>query len=490
MAGLRAGKSSKGPRRRRKGDFMSNDWDARALSFLEAGDDLGALSKAPAPSWSEEESAACRARVKAALRLRRMDLLDRALDDFGGAPLGAGRLGERGEVKAGDLAWEAAADPQAFGFAKIVAGQKATFLETLAAERQALEESGQAPMSDEDWAALEKKKVGEWLRGGASGAASRGPSAPWFAAQAASAHSQPVAACFARDNARALACLLADRENFELLVLDEPKKPRRPPTKAQALFWQEGALGLMPKGLGDAEPLPHRSLAEGLGREWASRAAALESSLAWQAVGAGAFGCAQLLLSIPEFGAAPMEPGALGCANAQTQRSREPLGAGLDDEEEPFGLFEQARAWKRPAPSALRPDFRSVADQTVHPEDASREVRRQALLAWMVHHAPESAKQARPGLSWPELWVAREALKMAKDQGAVPDPAACVRMLSEGARAGFSIDWKGLPGRLKEWRWRSGQKKLEGWRELVEWAQLKEQAGQSAEPPKTPTRSL
>ena len=426
------------------------DWQSRAKEFEALGEGIGALRASPRTHWTEEESLVCRARAKAALRSRRLDLLERVLDEFGGLAAGAPRpsrdhIGSRPLM---DLAWEAAMDPQAFGFAQVARGQW-----------QAL----RALFARQDSQGEEAKHLARWLRGGLGGAIDRGePASPVYAASGSWEHSCPVGACFAHDNPVALAKLLGEVDFFEALAGGEPKPAAKAPTRACAKFWEGGAEAA--KQEPKEGPLLHRSMAGGMGKEWLSRGAALEASLAWQAVACGAFGCAKLLLSIEEF-ASPMTPLALGCSNPKIQRAREPIGQ--DDQEEAFSLFEQAAMWAPPHPALL-------PEQEEGQKERQR-ARQQELLLWMVAKAPDQAKAARAGASWPELAVSRQALSL-KDAEASVDVAFCLAILREGDSNGFSIDWVELGRRLRRCLWESHKKEPQGWGALEEWCQLRAQS--------------
>ena len=164
-------------------------WARRAL-------DAAALAKrealqGPAPKWSEAEIQVSTAMILAALRRRDLAALDQAERDFGGVPLQASKAKEFNHAL-----WEAAGDPQGFGFGALTEKMR----------QQALREGGSI-------------EVGKWLREGLLG--EKEPS--YSLGSVAQSTCVPLMACFDRDNVAALGEILQNPQWLEALAALEPR---------------------------------------------------------------------------------------------------------------------------------------------------------------------------------------------------------------------------------------------------------------------------
>lgn len=357
---------------------------------------------APLAKWSDVETTAFLALMKAALRLKSEERLRAALAAFGGVAL-------HGCEGVGHPLHEAAMSSDAFGFGILLD-------ECVQASR------GQVGMYGR------KIELPDWLRGQQQDPDRHDHYSPGVCA--------PAIACLDRDNPLALAEILSRPELFAALVEKEPLLADGPP-KALMAAWRADKYK-------SAEELA----------KWARyNNGAFESSLLWQAVNMGAFRCAAMLASIPEFGRAPMTPGALWFSaehggNRRRQQS-------LFKEEGPicFDFFEQAIASKK------------LADA------GSLEMREGRRLAWgamidaMIEAAPKEAKkysQEGTGLGWVEMYFAHEnipsteefELRAGRENSLIPE---AMERLARFKKAGFKGQWELLAkccidgGALQAW---------------------------------------
>jgi hypothetical protein len=335
---------------------------------------LAARLSAPAgeaPYWSDGEARVCRSLALAALRQRDLGKLEQVGVAFGGFP--TRRCGK----DESDLLWEAAGDPQAFGFGLILESMQSAELSDWAREAK--------PGETERWA------LGAWLRSGLVAPAFLEARVEYDNVGAlrhalsvvGRSSSCPLAAAFGRDCPQALALILSDPDRMSALADLEP----------------QGSMGDQ-KGLG-IKNARERSLACG---------ARMEQTLIWQALACGATRCASMLVWTTQF-AAGLEAGRLGWSiMGNFQMTFE------DMEDDPS----RKRLEGKPATSgALLVDW-VVRELTRLQTRRERPDYVQGLWSWL-----REAAAAAP-----------EGVKKAPLDGSGGWPAACLGALSGGQGAG------------------------------------------------------
>lgn len=373
-----------------------------ARDFFELATRFSNTAAEPLPKWSDAETSAFLALMRVALRLKSETRLRAAIEAFGG-------VAGHGCEGIGHPLHEAAMARDAFGFGILLD-------ECVHAAR------GQVGMYGR------KIELCDWLRG-----QQQDPDRHEHYSAGACA---PALACLDRDNPLALAEILSRPELFAALVEKEPLAGGGPPKELMSAWRAE----------------KYKSTEELA--KWARyNNGAFESSLLWQAVNMGAFRCAAMLASIPEFGRAPMTPGCLWFSSERGGNRRREQSVFKEEGKVSFDFFEQAIASKKLTESGSL---------------ESREARR---LAWvdmidaMIDSAPKEAKkfsQEGTGLGWVEMYFAHEdiprteafELRSGSENSGIPE---AMERLARFKKAGFKGQWELLAkccsdgGALQSW---------------------------------------
>jgi hypothetical protein len=240
-----------------------------ALAARLGADASGLVDAAPAP-WSKAEEVACVARAVAGQRCRNIQLIERAVEDFGGLPThvdwttGQHGLGKEVQTHRLGVARLAARDPTGFGFEVFARGLRGS-----RPWDEFLLEGLSSSLADREFQGRQTPELG---RAG------------------------PVVACLMADNAPALGRLLSMPDAFEALMSCEPGVAQTP--------WPRERWDSVETAMAGAERFAKTRQESGL---------FLERSMLWQAFSFGALKCAGLLLELPAF-AAVLGKGELGMA--------------------------------------------------------------------------------------------------------------------------------------------------------------------------------
>lgn len=385
------------------------------------------FAKPPMPTpyarlaWTSVEVATCQAMGHAALRLGSEARLASTIEMFGGLPLDLPGPGfGSGRSDGPCLLWRASSHADGFGFEMILA----------AVQDMAEAEAATGCLRHLDGGG---SFISRWLRRGLVNHGERedDDDAPLNvetainqAAERSIYVSSPVGSCFGNDNPIALAILLSDPSRFGALLASEPSG-----------VFVAGALGREPCAL--------------LAKEAEAQDAWMEKTLFWQALNCGAWRCAGLLASIPEFGAKALTPRMLGFAFAESYRSQRSTRCGDSGEVAEANEY-FADAFSR----ALRVAEASVDRGTWrHKSEAWL-----AMVESMILAAPAEAKAwvSVGGLSLPEIFLGGKPDRYQRlyyEIESLSSPqtlAAGKRIFAAFESAGFDMRWEALSARCAD----------------------------------------
>ena len=360
-------------------------------SFLSLASAFSNKSPQAPAKWTDGEVETFLGLMKGALRLKSMELLKSAIHAFGGvAPRG-------GANRIAHPLYEAAEAADAFGFGLLL-------------DECVLAATGEVGFYGRPI------ELSDWLRSGMPH--------PYKTSERVSSDCSPVMACFSSDNPLALAEILSRPQLFEALVKAEPEIGEGPPSDLVDQWRKEAYKG--------SENLSN----------WARYGNhGFENSLLYVAVSLGAFRCAALLASIPDFGAASMTPNGLWFENKDSNGRRRAQSLFKEEGVISFDFFEQALASK-----ALVE--RMGGSRSEHLECWGM------MIDAMIDAAPEAAKtycQEGTGLGWVEMYFAHEdiprieafELRSRSEKSSIPK---VIERLDRFRRANFRAQWELLAG--------------------------------------------
>lgn len=359
---------------------------SRAAQWQERAEALGSHAQRPSKPFPAEETAAW-VRCASALRRGAVDELQAIIDQEGYLPDGGGK-------DAPSLLWLAATGDRAVGFLAVCKAAVARAMREKAATGYAV-------------------SVGEVLRDKAYVSAydmqERRFERPTEYGQVGF---YPIASILTADSPAALAALLSEPEWYEALVALEP-----PP------------LALDPNMSGKEKI------------EAVKRSGCAESSLLFEAIRAGAGGCAALLLGIPEFSRDLITDKTPSLGYLEYPR-RDPQQVFQEESRVEFSLFERLLCEAR-------------SEQGSYSQRERAQSRMMMAVDAAIERTPPDAiePQEGTGMLWPEMVASRAVLYTEESRA---DFASRLKRMSD---LGYRIDWpvmgdlfeKARDAHWKEW---------------------------------------
>ena len=216
------------------------------------------------------------AMIRAALRIKSKENIFKTIETFGGLP-------PEGSSAAGMVLRYAAMEPDAFGFEELLEQLQKQFLDSKNLKLEEVRDDTQ----NKNGRYIKRELLGGWLRDGLFNSYFDGENFNRNGLLNLEAKSNPVALCFLEDNPIALASILKNPVRRAALLSLEPQ------TMSQLEV--DNLLTAV------KEKSNSYQLNADLARCAEENNIGFEKSLLWQAIYYGAFRCASLLASLPEF---------------------------------------------------------------------------------------------------------------------------------------------------------------------------------------------